>query len=107
MSRIRRAPAIVTCLLVSAVLLILVSATTADNPPPGFANFEPAQVNPIRLSSDGRTLYAVNTPNNTLSVFDVSRPDSPNLQNEIPVGVGPVSVNPRTQDEIWVVNQVS
>jgi DNA-binding beta-propeller fold protein YncE len=107
MSRSRRAPAVFTCLLVSAILLVLVSATTADNPPPGFANFEPAQVNPIRLSSDGRTLFAVNTPNNTLSVFDVSRADNPNLQAEIPVGVGPVSVNPRTQDEIWVVNQVS
>ena len=26
---------------------------------------------------------------------------------EIPVGVGPVAVNPRTDDEVWVVNQVS
>ena len=89
------------------MLVVLVPATTADNPPPGFANFEAAQTNPIRLSSDGRRLYATNTPNNSLSIFDVSQPGNPNLLAEIPVGVGPVSVNPRTDDEVWVVNQVS
>lgn len=77
------------------------------SPPPGFANFEPAQTNPIRLSGDGTRLFAVNTPNNSLSVFDVSQPGSPTLQAEIPVGVGPVSANARTSDEVWVVNQVS
>jgi YVTN family beta-propeller protein len=77
------------------------------SPPPGFANFEPAETNPIRLSVDGTRLFAVNTPNNSLSVFDVSQPAGPSLQAEIPVGVGPVSANPRTSDEVWVVNQVS
>ena len=73
----------------------------------GFANFEAAQTRPIRLSLDGKRLYAVNTPNHTLSVFDVSVPSSPTLLAEIPVGVEPVSVIPRTSDEVWVVNQVS
>jgi YVTN family beta-propeller protein len=107
MSPTRRAPATVACVLVLVVLLVFVPATIADNPPPGFANFEPAQTNPIRLSADGSNLFAVNSANNTLSVFDVSQPDNPNLIEEIPVGVGPVSANPRTQDEVWVVNQVS
>lgn len=75
--------------------------------PVGFANFEPAQTNPIRLSSDGTRLFAVNTPNNSLSVFDVTQPRDPVLLAEIPVGIGPVSVNPLTNDEVWVVNQVS
>jgi YVTN family beta-propeller protein len=79
----------------------------AQAPPPSYANFEPAQTNPIRLSADGTRLYAVNTPNNSLSVFDVTQPASPSLLAEIPVGLGPVSVNPRTGDEVWVVNQVS
>lgn len=87
--------------------LALVPATTADQPPAGFANFEPARTNPIRLSSDATQLFAVNPPNASLSVFDVTRPGNPTLTNEIPVGVGPVSVNPRTNDEVWVVNQVS
>jgi DNA-binding beta-propeller fold protein YncE len=79
----------------------------AQAPPPSYANFEPAQTNPIRLSADGTRLFAVNTPNNSLSVFDVTQPASPSLLAEIPVGLGPVSVNPRTGDEVWVVNQVS
>jgi YVTN family beta-propeller protein len=107
MSRTGRTSAVVCCLLVLAILLVLVPATIADNPPPSFANLEAAQTNPIRLSADGTSLFAVNTPNNTLSVFDVTQPDNPNLLSEIPVGVGPVSANPRTQDEVWVVNQVS
>jgi uncharacterized protein YjdB len=76
-------------------------------PTPSFANLEPAQTNPIRLSADGTRLFAVNTPNNSLLVYDATQPANPVLLSEIPVGVGPVSANPRTQDEIWVVNQVS
>src|SRR5580658_271634 len=89
-----------------ATLLALVT-TTAQAPAPAFANFEEAQTNPVRLSADGTRLFAVNTANASLSVFDVTRPGSPNLIAQIPVGLGPVSVNPRTNDEAWVVNQVS
>jgi YVTN family beta-propeller protein len=73
-----------------------------------FVNFEGAQTNPIRLSADQTRLYAVNTPDARLSVFDVSQPsNAPVLLAEIPVGIEPVSVNPRTNDEVWVVNQES
>ncbi len=72
-----------------------------------FANFRAAQTNPIRLSPNGTRLFAVNTANNSLSVFDVTQPRAPLLLAQIPVGVGPVSVNPRSNDEAWVVNQVS
>jgi DNA-binding beta-propeller fold protein YncE len=72
-----------------------------------FANFEGAQTNPIRMSADGTRLFAVNTPNQTLSVFDLTVPTSPQLIAEIPVGVEPVSVNPMSDDIAWVVNQVS
>ena len=40
-------------------------------------------------------------------MFDVSNPTAPRLIREIPVGLEPVSVNPRTNDEAWVVNQLS
>jgi YVTN family beta-propeller protein len=79
----------------------------AQAPPPPYANFEPAQTNPIRLSADGTRLFAVNTPNNSLSVFDVTAPASPSLIAQIPVGLGPVSVNSLSDDQVWVVNQVS
>jgi DNA-binding beta-propeller fold protein YncE len=61
----------------------------------------------MRLSSDGTRLFAVNTANNSLSVFNVSTAASPTLLVEIPVGLGPVSVNPLSNDVAWVVNQVS
>jgi len=72
-----------------------------------FVNFEGKQTNPLRLSPDGSRLFAVNTPDARLSVFDVSSPSHPLLIAEIPVGIEPVSVHPRSNDEAWVVNEVS
>src|SRR5438045_6789900 len=72
-----------------------------------YVNFEGKQTSPIRLSADGTRLFAVNTPDARLSVFDVSQPANPRLLAEIPVGLEPVSVNPRTADEVWVINEVS
>src|SRR5437764_12870646 len=72
-----------------------------------YVNFEGKQTAPVRLSPDGSRLFAVNTPDNRLSVFDVSNPKNPILIAEIPVGVEPVSVNPPSSDEAWVVNEVS
>jgi len=104
MSRTRR---VFVAISLFAIVALGLSTIIAGKPPASFANLEPARTNPIRLSADGTRLYAVNPPNNSVSVFDTSNPQSPNLIAEIPVGVGPVSVNPRTSDEIWVVNQVS
>ncbi|MDB6033100.1 MAG: hypothetical protein JWM16_3438, partial [Verrucomicrobiales bacterium] len=61
----------------------------------------------MSLSPNGTRLFAVNTPDARLSVFDVSNPQNPILMAEIPVGIEPVSVTPRTDDEVWVVNEVS
>ena len=84
---------------------ILVTPLAAASP--AYANFEASQTNPIRLSADGTRLFAVNTPNSSLSVFDVTTPSAPKLLVEIPVGLGPVSVNPLSDNVAWVVNQVS
>src|SRR4051812_18757384 len=70
-----------------------------------FVNFEAKQTAPVRLSPDGSRLFAVNTPDNRVSVFDVSNSKNPILIAEIPVGVEPVSVNPVSNDEAWVVNE--
>jgi DNA-binding beta-propeller fold protein YncE len=91
------------CLSLFSLSLVCPAVAQAS----GFANFEPAQTNPIRLSQDGTVLFVVNTANNSLSVFNVTQPSTPVLLAEIPVGLGPVSVNPRTSREVWVVNQVS
>src|SRR6202046_5306500 len=72
-----------------------------------FVNFESAQTNPVRLSPDGTRLFAVDTTDARVSVFDVSQSGNPVLIAEIPVGIEPVSVNARSNDEAWVVNQES
>jgi DNA-binding beta-propeller fold protein YncE len=83
----------------------------AQVPPSEFVNFEGAQTNPIRISADGTRLFALNTPNGTLSVFSLATPSSPALIAEIPVGIEPVSVNINPNvagdNEAWVVNQIS
>ena len=89
-------------LLLTAVLLPAIAGARGS-----YVNFEGKQTSPTRLSADGTLLFAVNTPDARLSVFDVSQPANPRLIAEIPVGVEPVSVNPRTSDEAWVVNEVS
>ena len=74
-----------------------------------YVNFEAHQTRPICLSPDGTRLFAVNTPDGRLSVFDVSNPANPVpvLIREIAVGIEPVSVNVVSNDEAWVVNEVS
>ena len=92
-------------------LLCFCVRAVAQVPPSEFVNFEGAQTNPIRISADGTRLFAVNTPNGTLSVFDITQPASPALIVEIPVGIEPVSVNINPNvagnNEAWVVNQIS
>ena len=93
--------------VLSGVLAALSLAISATVTAQSYVNFEGKQTRPICLSPDGTRLFAVNTPDARLSVFDVTRPLHPFLIAEIPVGVEPVSVNARNNDEVWVVNEVS
>lgn len=93
--------------LVAAMCVLPRPALSGSGSTGTFVNFECAQTSPVRLSPDGTRLFVVDTPDARLSVFDVSNPTSPVLMKEIPVGIEPVSVNPRTNDEVWVVNQES
>lgn len=88
-------------------LALAVFALAFTAPAQPYVNFEGKQTSPVRLSPDGTRLFVVNTPDNRLSVFDVTSPQNPILIAEIPVGVEPVSVNPVSSDEAWVVNEVS
>ena len=72
-----------------------------------FFTYESPQTQPLALSEDLQTLYAVNTHEHRLSVFDISAPDQLYLKKEIPVGIEPVSVAIRGNTEAWVVNMIS
>ena len=78
----------------------------AQGAPASFKNFEAPQIHPLALTPDGSRLLAVNTPNATLSVFQLVS-GSPVLTAEIPVGLEPVSVAARNNREAWVVNWMS
>jgi DNA-binding beta-propeller fold protein YncE len=83
------------------------SLSSQAPPPPGdFVNFESGHVHPVALSPDGTHLFVVNTPDMRLSVFSLVS-GSPVLEKEIPVGIEPVAVAARNDNEVWVVNNVS
>jgi DNA-binding beta-propeller fold protein YncE len=73
---------------------------------PAFVEFESGQVRPIAISPDGKTLIAVNTPNGTLEVFDLTS-GLPTFEFRVPVGLEPVAVAARTNTEVWVTNLLS
>jgi YVTN family beta-propeller protein len=83
------------------------SKVSADTQTPSKVySFESPQVHPLSITPDGTRLLAVNSPDHRLSVFDITG-DSPRLLNEIPVGLEPVSVAARNNNEAWVVNWLS
>ncbi|MBN8226837.1 hypothetical protein JYK02_04860 [Corallococcus macrosporus] len=91
-------------LLCAAVSLFVSSRAQAQAP--AFIEFESAHVRPLALSPDGTKLFAVNTPDNRLEVFNVTSAGL-SLVAEVPVGLEPVSVAARSNTEVWVVNHLS
>ena len=87
-------------------LLLTVAAMPAGAMVPTYLNFESGPVQPIALSTDGTRLYAVNTPDNQLEVFQVDASGILHLHS-IPVGMEPVSVATRANGDVWVVNHLS
>jgi hypothetical protein len=69
-------------------ILAVAVAATALGPAPAvaFNNFASGHVRPLALSPDGSQLYAVNTPDNRLSIFSVG-PSGLTLVHEVPVGL--------------------
>ena len=82
------------------------AVAVAMPPDVDFENFETGQTHPLALS--GSHLYAVNTSEARLAVFDVAGDGSLSFAGDVPVGLDPVSlaVRPGTS-EVWVVNQLS
>src|SRR4029079_16938715 len=71
-----------------------------------FVNFESGHVRPLALSPDGSRLFAVNTPDDRLAIYNVSA-GGLTLAAEVPVGLEPVAVAARSNTEVWVVNHLS
>ena len=104
MTRIRFARRIASLLCGS---LAMAAAAQPTLPPAGeYRNFESGHVRPLAMSRDRNHLFAVNTPNGTLEVFD-TRGAVPELISSVPVGLEPVAVAPRSNTEVWVVNHLS
>jgi YVTN family beta-propeller protein len=73
---------------------------------PAFVAFESGSVRPLALSPDGTRLYATNTPDGRLEIFDVGAGGLTHA-GSVPVGLEPVAVAARTNGEVWVVNHLS
>src|SRR5262245_26509582 len=74
--------------------------------PSSFVNFETPHVSPLTMTPDGNLLLAVNTPDNRVELFDLTG-DQPVHVGSVPVGLDPVSVRARTDNEVWVANHLS
>ena len=84
----------------------MASPVAAASTGPSFVEFESGQVRPVAMSPDGKTLFAVNTPNGTLEAFDLTS-GLPVFEYRVPVGVEPVAVAARSNTEVWVTNLIS
>lgn len=90
--------------IASALWLGSVAAAVAQS---SFVNFENPPVHPIDLSPSRDVLAVANLPDNRAEIFDLTPEGSPVHRASIPVGLDPVSVRFRTDDELWVVNHIS
>ncbi len=87
-----------------ALLSVFVSIAAAQSP--DYLHFESGPVRPVALSPDGDTLFVTNVTDGHLEVYDVV--DTGLVwRGSVPVGLEPVTVAARTDDEVWVVNHVS
>ncbi|MEM9173711.1 MAG: beta-propeller fold lactonase family protein [Myxococcota bacterium] len=84
-------------------LLLAASASAQD----AYQLFESGPVRPMALSPDGRTLFVVNTPDGHLDLFDVDTQGNLTPAGSVGVGLEPVAVAARNDDEVWVVNHLS
>lgn len=92
--------------LVLPALAALQSATVAAQLP-SYTLFESDPVTPIALSPDGTRLFAVNTPDGYLEIFEPDSNGGLRKQGSVAVGLEPVAIAVRSSNEVWVVNHLS
>ena len=88
--------------LLLAILVLLPLTATAES----YRNFESHQFRPLAISPDGSRLFVTNTPDNRVEVFRITD-DGLQPDGSVLVGLEPVAVAARSDDEIWVVNHLS
>jgi DNA-binding beta-propeller fold protein YncE len=72
-----------------------------------FMTFDTLQVRPLAVSLDNTRLFAVNTPDNQLEVFDIQVDGTLAHAGSVQVGMEPSAVAARNDAEVWVVNFLS
>jgi DNA-binding beta-propeller fold protein YncE len=89
-----------------AATLLFGATTDVARAAPEFTAFESGQVRPLALAPNGKRLFVVNTPDNRLEIFKITHAG---LEHEasVPVGLEPVAVAARSNNEVWVVNHLS
>jgi DNA-binding beta-propeller fold protein YncE/mono/diheme cytochrome c family protein len=84
----------------------LPSITKVTQPSNPYTLFESLQVRPLALSSDGSMLYALNTPDNRLEIFNVNGKKLTSV-GSVEVGLEPIALALHNDNEVWVVNHLS
>ncbi|VAW54507.1 FIG00841528: hypothetical protein [hydrothermal vent metagenome] len=84
----------------------VLAISTQNSLASSFVTFESGHVTPLAKSPDGSQLFSVNTPDNHLEIFNIKTDGLVHIAS-IPVGLEPVSVATRSNDEVWVVNHLS
>ena len=92
--------------LVTAVVTVGSLFAAPAHAQPDYTLFESDPVRPIAMSPDGQRLFVVNTPDGYLEIYDLS-PGYAVAEAAVPVGLEPVAVAARNNDEVWVVNHLS
>ncbi len=89
------------------VIFLLLTATTwvsaAEVP---YVNWENHPVHAVDISPDNTRLAVAHTADNRVQLFDISQ-GLPVRLGHVKVGVDPVAVRFRDNDELWVVNHIS
>jgi DNA-binding beta-propeller fold protein YncE len=93
-----------TALVASLTLSLGVPLASAQST---FLTFDTLQARPIAISPDGTRLFAVDTPDNHLEIFDIDLDGDLVPAGSVPVGMEPTAVAARDDDEVWVVNFLS
>ena len=95
---------IIKIVVTPIALFALLTNASASNQ--SYHLFESGQVRPMAISPDGNRLFALNTPDNRLEIFDITESGLTPVSSVL-VGIEPVAIAIRNDNEIWVVNNIS
>jgi len=92
--------------VLSLAIALAAAFASSAQAQPDYTLFESDPVRPIALSPDGQRVFLVDRPGGRLEIFDLSTGFAV-PQASVPVGLEPVAVAARNNDEVWVVNHMS